>query len=104
VKVLVVVLILTLAATMSAAERLEPVSFGVETVADVLGTRPHAGRTRATVVGVDWETYAFLIPAAGSVQGNFGTYFRSDVTLANRRSTPQIVSLTMACAWREQRQ
>jgi hypothetical protein len=47
----------------------------------------------AQVIGVDWETNAFVFPAAGSVAGNFGTFFRSDVTLANRRSTNQIISI-----------
>lgn len=32
-------------------------------------------------VGVDWALPAFLIPAAGNLQGQGGTYFRSDVTL-----------------------
>jgi hypothetical protein len=76
-----------------ASGRLEPASFGHETIADVLTSWQRANESRAAVIGVDWETYAFLIPAAGSVQGNFGTYFRSDVTLANRKTTPQIVSL-----------
>lgn len=35
-----------------------------------------------------------LIPSAGSLQGGGGTYFRSDVTLANRRDVPQTVLVT----------
>lgn len=45
------------------------------------------------VVSVDWEKEAFIIPVAGSVQGGNGTFFRSDVTIANRRLVPQNISV-----------
>lgn len=40
----------------------------------------------------EWEDA--LIPVAGSTAGQFGTFFRSDVYLANYRSTPQLVRVT----------
>ena len=45
------------------------------------------------VVSVDWEKEAFIIPVAGSIQGGNGTFFRSDVTIANRRLAPQAISV-----------
>ncbi|HEX3580907.1 MAG TPA: hypothetical protein VH087_04035 [Thermoanaerobaculia bacterium] len=50
-------------------------------------------QVRAQVISVDWDTYAFVIPAAGSLPGNFGTFFRSDFALSNSRSTPQRISV-----------
>lgn len=38
-------------------------------------------------------TWGFLIPAAGAVQGANGTFFRSDITLTNYRSTPQMIQI-----------
>jgi hypothetical protein len=65
-----------------------------ETVAGVVErVRELRDRHHANVIAVDWEDFAFLIPAAGSVQGNNGTFFRSDVTLANRRAVEQIISV-----------
>src|SRR5207237_857801 len=37
------------------------------------------------------STVQLLIPAAGSVQGVGGTFFRSDITLINYRTTAQLV-------------
>lgn len=45
------------------------------------------------VVSVDWEKEAFIIPVAGSIQGGNGTFFRSDVTIANRRLAAQLISI-----------
>ncbi len=45
------------------------------------------------VVTVDDYEASFLIPAAGSVAGNFGTYFRSDLAISNTRSTDQVVGI-----------
>jgi len=41
------------------------------------------GRVSANVIEYETADTAFLIPAAGSVQGNQGTFFRSDVTFVN---------------------
>jgi len=58
---------------------------------DRLGREPRMVRTK--VVGVDTADSAFLFPSAGSVQGAGGTYFRSDVTLVNHRTTDQAISV-----------
>lgn len=50
-----------------------------------------ADRLRNDAVLVDASTFAFAIPAAGSLQGGGGTFFRSDVTLANYGDGPQDV-------------
>src|SRR6266498_3534659 len=41
------------------------------------------GRVRPNVIEVETGDVAFIIPAAGNLQGNGGTYFRSDVSLGN---------------------
>ena len=41
-------------------------------------------------IKTSFEQWIF-IPAAGSLQGNFGTFYKSDVMLANYRNVPQIV-------------
>lgn len=43
-----------------------------------------------TIVGSTTEDWV-VIPAAGSLPGNFGTFYKSDVTIANYRSIPQVV-------------
>lgn len=48
---------------------------------------------RGSVIAIDWETWGFIFPAAGSLAGANGTYFRSDVTLANRKSVDQRISI-----------
>lgn len=45
------------------------------------------------VISVDWEKDSFIIPVAGSIQGGNGTFFRSDVSIANRRLAPQAISV-----------
>jgi hypothetical protein len=50
-------------------------------------------RIAPNVVSVDWEKESFIIPVAGSIQGGGGTFFRSDVTIANRRLAPQLISV-----------
>jgi hypothetical protein len=52
-----------------------------------------SSRVRPQVVSVDWAKEAFIIPVAGNLQGSNGTFFKSDVTIANRRSVAQIVSV-----------
>src|SRR5256885_17256061 len=46
---------------------------------------------RAETVGDNRSARYFIIPAAGSVAGANGTFFRSDVTLINYASTPEDV-------------
>ena len=52
-----------------------------------------AGRVKGEIVSVDWTKESFIIPVAGNVQGSNGTFFKSDVTLANRRSSPQVIAV-----------
>src|SRR3982751_1666434 len=46
---------------------------------------------RAQTVGDNRSARYFIIPAAGSVAGGNGTFFRSDVTLINYADTPEDV-------------
>ena len=50
-------------------------------------------RPRASIIAVDWDDSEFIIPAVGSLQGNQGTYYRSDVTLSNQRSVAQKIAV-----------
>jgi hypothetical protein len=81
-------------AAAASATELQEVPGMTDTVADVL-KRVHRAKTqpRASVIAVDWEDSQFLIPAAGSLQGNQGTYYRSDVTIANRGDVTQRVAV-----------
>jgi hypothetical protein len=99
----VVAAAVTVTTSLSAAE-LIPLSSNGATVADLVErlreARQEKVRTKAAsvhptpnVIGVDWETESFIIPVAGSLAGGGGTFFRSDVTIANRRSQSQIISI-----------
>ncbi|MBK5258422.1 MAG: hypothetical protein JJE51_02440 [Thermoanaerobaculia bacterium] len=55
---------------------------------DQIGAR-HAVKRGVLSVGENGAGSAFIIGAAGSVQGGGGTYFRSDVSLVNWRETAQ---------------
>lgn len=76
------------------AQELEPLPDMGDTVAQLM-TRLRQAKEgpRTNVVSVDWEQSAFLIPAAGSLQGNQGTFYRSDVTIANLRSVAQKIGV-----------
>ena len=96
---LLFVALLTFIITLSAAAQrpgLQALPDNGETVTGVIAAlqRVRDGH-RASVVEVDWETWAFVIPAAGSVQGANNTFFRSDVTIANRGDFDQYI----AVAW-----
>jgi len=51
------------------------------------------GVPRTNAVIINRSARALVIPAAGSVQGNGGTFFRSDVTLANWNDRDQILGI-----------
>ena len=90
------VVVLCLSANVFAADlpKLQELASTGETVAGVVDRiRQVKDQHHANVIAVDWEDSAFLIPAAGSLQGNAGTFYRSDVTIANRRSVDQIISV-----------
>jgi hypothetical protein len=65
------------------------------TVGDLVRKLPRAGdaHARTKVIGLDSTDSAFVFAAAGSVQGAGGTYFRSDVTIINHRSSDQIIAI-----------
>lgn len=50
-----------------------------------------AGRIHASAVADNRSSRSVVIPAAGSVRGNFGTFFKSDITFANWNTTSQKV-------------
>ncbi len=54
---------------------------------------PSSSRVKPEIVSVDWTKESFIIPVVGNLQGSNGTFFKSDVTIANRRSVAQIVSV-----------
>src|SRR5947207_6507446 len=51
------------------------------------------GRIRPNVIEYETADSAFLIPAAGSLQGNNGTFFRSDVTFGNFNGVTQNIGV-----------
>jgi hypothetical protein len=48
-------------------------------------------RIRTDAIQAETTNEWIYLPSAGSVQGGFGTYYRSDVTIANYRSVTQLV-------------
>jgi hypothetical protein len=48
---------------------------------------------RASVIQIDYDDSAFLIPIAGNAAGSLGTYFRSDLAIANHREVAQRVGV-----------
>src|SRR5437762_11866073 len=50
-------------------------------------------RIRPNVIEYETADSAFLIPAAGSVQGSNGTFFKSDLTLGNFNNTTQNIGV-----------
>jgi hypothetical protein len=73
---------------------LQPLAETGDTVASLMERfYRERSRPKASLVAVDWEDSEFIIPAAGSLAGNQGTYYRSDVTLANARSVAQKIAV-----------
>lgn len=60
-------------------------------MADELARKSHGLRPK--VIGLDTSDNVFIFPAAGSVQGAEGTFFKSDVTIMNHRATDQRISV-----------
>lgn len=65
----------------------------VEQLRELHQRRQQMHRIQPDVISVDWEKDSFIIPVAGSIQGGNGTFFRSDVSIANRRLAPQAISV-----------
>lgn len=91
---------LVLTTTSLFAGGLEPLGTDGTTVRDLVvalrlsrDARKAAGKIKPNIVSVDWTKEAFIIPAAGSVAGSNGTFFKSDVTIANRRQVTQVISV-----------
>src|SRR2546430_16921389 len=90
-----------LTAASLAAGELQSLGTDGTTVRDLLGSlraaREEQRRAKLVVkpniVSVDWTKEAFIIPVAGSLQGGNGTFFKSDVTIANRGTASQIISV-----------
>lgn len=78
----------------ASAAQLEELPWSGGTIAQLVEqVRAHREGPRTRVIAVDWEAATFLIPAAGSVRGNQGTFYRSDVTIANRRNAAQRIAV-----------
>lgn len=60
-------------------------------VGELVGRRGAGVRTK--VVNLDAAADAFLFPAAGSVQGAGGTFFKSDGMIVNHRNATQRISM-----------
>jgi len=94
-------LLITLVSSSLAASELQYLGSDSMNVRDLVTSlrvarenkRVAASSVRPNIVSVDWTKEAFIIPVVGSLQGGNGTFFRSDVTIANRRSVAQIVSV-----------
>lgn len=52
-----------------------------------------SGRARANVIEYETADNSFLIPAAGSVAGSNGTFFKSDLTIGNFNGTTQNIAV-----------
>src|SRR5436305_4404850 len=98
---LVFVLVLT-SAPLFGQSKLQPLPSDGTTVRDMVQQLREfrearraagVGRVKGEIVSVDWSKESFIIPVAGNVQGSNGTFFKSDVTLANRRSVPQVIAV-----------
>lgn len=58
---------------------------------------------RPAVIEVDGREDAFVIPIAGNAAGGNGTYFRSDVSIANYRSISQRIAVGWLAAGQDNR-
>jgi len=65
---------------------------GASITAMRLAARESAMRPSPNVVAIDRPQNALIIPISGNTPGNFGTYFRSDVTIANLKGEKQYVA------------
>ena len=66
---------------------------GVRATARSVKSARRPGRIRPNVIEYETADSAFLIPAAGSLQGNNGTFFRSDVTFGNFNGVTQNIGV-----------
>lgn len=89
--ILVVLFVFPVSLSAAQLERLP--STGAR-VSDLIGRlKPIAASHKANVIFLETEDYGFLIPAAGNLQGGNGTFFKSDLAIANRRAVAQTISI-----------
>jgi hypothetical protein len=78
---------LTLAGTVDSARLAALANARAQEVVSARASRPIRPNAGITTSASNW----ILIPAAGNLQGNSGTYFRSDVMIGNYRNAAQRV-------------
>ena len=84
---------LLLVASSIEAEGLKRAQSKGRTIGDMIKSLPKPEGGRRKVINLDSASDTFLFAAAGKVQGAGGTFFRSDVTLNNHRSTDQNIGI-----------
>ena len=75
---------------VTSIERIDRPGDAPLTIAEAVHIAP---RVRVAVVSLDFHDNAFIIPVAGNLQGSGGTFFRSDVSLANYRAATQRIGV-----------
>jgi len=75
---------------VTSIERIDAPANAPRTIAEGVMVMP---RVRASVIAVDFHDTAFIIPVAGNLQGSGGTFFKSDVSIANYRSATQRIGV-----------
>src|SRR6266550_5612058 len=87
-KLLAGILFLAYALSAAAADDRTNAAHERELVRNAHVSTSRARTNTAIITGFDqW----IFIPAAGSLAGNFGTFYKSDLMIANYRNVPQIV-------------
>jgi hypothetical protein len=76
-----------------AVQRLRDRHTGLKVTTHSVKSARRPGRIRPNVIEYETADNAFLIPAAGNLQGNNGTFFRSDVTFGNFNGVTQNIGV-----------
>jgi len=76
-----------------AVQRLRDRNTGLKVTTHSAKSARRPGRIRPNVIEYETADSAFLIPAAGNLQGNNGTFFRSDVTFGNFNGVSQNIGV-----------
>ncbi len=71
-------------------DRIDPPGRAPRILAEAISYTP---KVHASVISLDLHDSSFLIPIAGNAGGSGGTYFRSDVSIANYRSVSQRIGI-----------
>jgi len=75
---------------VTSIERIDDPAHAPQTIAEAVHAAP---RLRPLVISLDFHDSAFIIPIAGNAQGSGGTFFRSDVSIANYRGATQKIGV-----------